>query len=71
MKSKFESRLRAKDIGIKIDIIPTGESNSICDSPDLKIGHVTLMQGDGNTVNAMSINDLADLLQKSLNYNCE
>ena len=41
------NRPRARDIGIKIGIMPTGESNSICDVPGLKVGHVTLMKGDG------------------------
>ncbi len=40
-------RPRARDIGIEIGIMPTGESNSICDMPGLKVGHVMLMKGDG------------------------
>ena len=47
---EYESRFRARDIGIKIGIMPTGESNSICDIPTLMVGHVTLIQGDGKLV---------------------
>jgi len=42
-----QNRPRARDIGVEIGTMPTGESNSICDVPGLKIGHVTLMEGDG------------------------
>lgn len=47
MDGSTQNRPRARDIGIKIGTMPTGESNSICDVPGLKVGHVTLMEGDG------------------------
>jgi len=43
-------RPRARDLGIKIGIMPTGESNSICDVPGVEVGHVTLMEGDGQLI---------------------
>jgi len=46
-KELMENRPRARELGIEIGIMPTGESNSICDIPGLKVGHVTLMQDDG------------------------
>jgi len=50
MESKYENRPRARDIGIKIGIMPIGETNSICDIPGLRVGHVTLIQGDGKLI---------------------
>jgi D-aminopeptidase len=47
MDGSAQNRPRAGDIGIEIGFMPTGELNSICDVPGLKVGHVTLMEGDG------------------------
>ena len=47
MGNLAENRPRARDIGVNIGIMPPGESNSICDVPGVKVGHATLMAGDG------------------------
>jgi len=40
-------RPRLRDIGVGIGTIPTGEYNAITDVPGVKVGHVTLVAGDG------------------------
>jgi len=47
MDNSNQNRPRLRDMGVKIGVMPTGESNSICDLPGLKVGHVTLIKGDG------------------------
>ena len=39
-------RARARDIGIEIGTIPTGTHNAITDVAGVKVGHVTLNEGD-------------------------
>ena len=39
-------RARARDIGIKIGTLPTGTHNAITDVAGVKVGHVTLNEGD-------------------------
>ena len=39
-------RERARDIGIQIGILPTGTHNAITDVAGVKVGHVTLNEGD-------------------------
>ncbi len=41
-----EKRVRARDIGINIGSLPTGEYNAITDVPGVKVGHVTLNEGE-------------------------
>ena len=41
-----ESRARARDIGIQIGTLPTGTHNAITDVAGVKVGHVTLHEGD-------------------------
>jgi D-aminopeptidase len=41
-----EQRPRARDLGIMIGYFPTGEHNAITDVPDLRVGQVTLIEGD-------------------------
>ena len=41
-----EVRARARDIGIQIGRLPTGTHNAITDVSGVKVGHVTLNQGD-------------------------
>jgi D-aminopeptidase len=43
-------RPRARDLNIKIGVMPTGDLNSICDVPDVKVGHVTLSEGHGKLI---------------------
>ncbi len=40
-------RPRLRDAGITIGTMPTGEHNAITDVPDVRVGHVTLNEGDG------------------------
>jgi D-aminopeptidase len=39
-------KLRVRDLGIKIGILPTGKNNSLTDIKGLKVGHHTLIIGD-------------------------
>ncbi len=39
-------RPRARDIGLKIGILPIGESNSITDVPNVRVGHSTIIRGE-------------------------
>lgn len=40
------SRVRARELGIRIGHLPTGEYNAITDVPGVKVGHVTLNRGE-------------------------
>ena len=40
------SRPRARDLGISIGVLQTGESNAITDVAGVKVGHTTLIKGD-------------------------
>jgi D-aminopeptidase len=42
-----EPRLRARDLGIVIGIYPTGPLNAITDITGVKVGHTTLISGEG------------------------
>ena len=42
----LNARARARDIGIQIGSIPTGTHNAITDVTGVKVGHVTLNEGD-------------------------
>ncbi len=39
-------RARARELSIRIGTLPTGEYNAITDVPGVKVGHVTLNEGD-------------------------
>ncbi|CAN5463946.1 P1 family peptidase [soil metagenome] len=39
-------RPRARDIGLKIGVLPIGESNSITDVPNVRVGHSTIIRGE-------------------------
>ncbi len=41
------SRPRATELALEIGILPPGEHNSITDVPEVSVGHVTLIEGDG------------------------
>ena len=41
-----DGRARARDIGIQIGTLPTGTHNAITDVAGVKVGHVTLNEGD-------------------------
>ena len=40
------SRPRARDIGIKVGILPVGALNAITDVPGVAVGHTTIIRGD-------------------------
>jgi D-aminopeptidase len=39
-------RPRARELGIRIGTLPTGELNAITDVPGVRVGHATLVEGD-------------------------
>jgi D-aminopeptidase len=43
-------RHRIRDLGIKIGHLPTGPLNAITDVPGVRVGHTTLIHGDGKLV---------------------
>lgn len=45
-QAKESSRVRVRELGIHIGIYPTGEHNAITDIPGVKVGHVTLNEGE-------------------------
>jgi D-aminopeptidase len=42
--------MRARDLGIVIGDLPTGPNNAITDVPGVRVGHTTLISGDGPLV---------------------
>ncbi|MGZ8475325.1 MAG: DmpA family aminopeptidase [Candidatus Limnocylindria bacterium] len=44
---KGRSRPRARDLGIRIGHLEPGEQNAITDVPGVRVGHTTLISGDG------------------------
>ena len=42
-----EARPRATELGVEIGILPHGPHNSITDVPEVSVGHVTLVEGEG------------------------
>ncbi len=45
-----EARVRARSLGIAFGIHPTGKLNAITDVPGVKVGHTTLIKGEGPLV---------------------
>jgi D-aminopeptidase len=43
----FDSRPRARELGLRIGSFNTGPHNAITDVPGVRVGHVTLISGDG------------------------
>lgn len=41
-----QTRPRARDIGLKIGILPTGSLNALTDVPGVLVGHTTIIRGD-------------------------
>lgn len=46
----FGLRPRARDLGIRIGTLPPGEANAITDVPGVRVGHSTIIQGQGALV---------------------
>jgi D-aminopeptidase len=40
------ARPRARELGIQIGTLPTGEQNAVTDVPGVRVGHTTLVEGD-------------------------
>ena len=47
-----EPRVRARSLGLDLGIYPTGKLNAITDVPGVRVGHTTLIKGDGKLVPA-------------------
>ena len=45
-----KTRPRARGIGVIIGSMPTGKLNAITDVPGVKVGHVTLIEGEGRLI---------------------
>src|SRR6185436_15595602 len=45
-QSENTARPRARDIGLKIGILPIGAMNAITDVPGVSVGQVTILKGD-------------------------
>jgi D-aminopeptidase len=45
--SESERRVRARDLGVVIGRFPTGGANAITDVEGVRVGHVTLIEGEG------------------------
>jgi len=43
----MNERPRARDVGIHIGDLPVGKNNAITDVPGVRVGHTTLIDGDG------------------------
>lgn len=41
-----QDRPRARDIGIVVGVLPTGQHNAITDVPGVRVGHATVIEGD-------------------------
>lgn len=46
----MEQRPRLRDLGIQLGRLPTGRRNAITDVPGVRVGHVTLIHGEGELV---------------------
>jgi D-aminopeptidase len=46
LKAELKTRPRARDIGLKIGVLPTGQLNAITDVPGVLIGQTTIIRGD-------------------------
>jgi D-aminopeptidase len=45
-----DERCRLRDLGLKVGSLDTGELNSITDVPGVKVGHSTIIEGDGKLI---------------------
>src|SRR6185436_1549786 len=48
-------RPRAREIGLKIGILPTGTNNAITDVAGVSVGHVTIVRGDNVRTGATAV----------------
>ena len=54
-KQNTPDRPRARDIGIVVGTLPAGKLNAITDVPGVKVGHVTLIEGEDIRTGATAI----------------
>ena len=47
--SSSEDRRRARDLGIEIGLYPTGRFNAITDVRGVRVGHTTIIRGEGES----------------------
>ncbi len=47
---RIEGRRRARALGVRIGVLPTGPFNAITDVAGVRVGHATLVRGDGPLV---------------------
>src|SRR5207247_10799389 len=45
-----EPRVRARSLGVDLGVYPAGKLNAITDVPGVRVGHTTLIRGDGKLV---------------------
>ena len=45
-----DGRVRARDLGVRIGILEPGPENAITDVAGVRVGHTTLIRGDGPLV---------------------
>jgi len=50
MAGSQDPRPRAREIGVHIGVLPTGPLNAITDVPGVRVGHVSLIEGEGELV---------------------
>lgn len=50
VSTPYVKRCRLRDLGLKIGEMPTGPLNALTDVPDVRVGHVTLIKGEGPLV---------------------
>lgn len=55
MAQTSEPRPRARDIGVIIGNLPTGTHNAITDVPGVRVGHVTVIEGDSTRTGITAI----------------
>src|SRR5690349_24214431 len=46
LHSQTEARPRARDLGIKVGVLPPGPLNAITDVAGVEVGHTTIIRGD-------------------------
>ena len=51
----IQAQKRARDIGIKIGVLPTGTNNSITDVTGVQVGHTSMIEGDSKRTGVTAI----------------
>jgi len=53
--SSKQDRPRAREIGLRIGILPVGKQNAITDVPGVRVGHTTVVEGQGTRTGVTAI----------------